>query len=526
MGVDAASAVDVSPTPPARVRLRGWGWRYAGRRDWACRGVDLDIEPGERVLLVGPSGAGKSTLLRAVAGLLDPESAAEHEGEVLVDGHPAATMRGRIGMLLQDPEASLVMSRAGDDVAFGLENAGVPGDEIWPRVRAALEHVGFPYGLDRSTAALSGGEQQRLALAGALVRRPSVLLLDEPTANLDPAGTSLVLDAITTALRPTEPRNEASGPLGTPNVSGTTLLMIEHRVDLAAGLADRVVVVEPGGGVVEDGPPAEVFARRGAALAQAGVWVPDPWSPPMPDWQRGPGGPVRLRATHVSRTYPRAITPALRPANIELTAGQATCVTGPNGSGKSTLATILAGLVRPDTGGSFLADLPHRPLHRWRAQQLCRRVGTVFQDPEHQFLAPTVHEELLLGPRRAGLDTSVTQRRVGELLDRLRLDRLAGANPYTLSGGEKRRLSVATALATAPDVIVLDEPTFGQDARTWRELVELCRTLRDDGATLLSVTHDTAFAAALADQHIAVHDGTATPVGPPQPVPTRDRSGL
>ncbi|PZF82534.1 ABC transporter ATP-binding protein, partial [Jiangella anatolica] len=445
----------------AAVRLRGFGWRYAGRKAWACRGVDLDIAAGERVLLVGPSGAGKSTLLRAVAGLLDPETAAEHEGDVEIDGMPAAGARDRVGMVLQDPETSLVMSRSGDDVAFGLENAGVPAEEIWPRVDAALAQVGFAHGRDRATAALSGGEQQRLALAGALVRRPAVLALDEPTANLDPAGTATVLGAVSSAL---------AG-------SGTTLLMVEHRVDAAAGLVDRVVVLAPGGGVLDEGPPAEVFGRRGAALADAGVWVPAPWGPAAPPFTPGPGGDVVLTARDLSLTYPRTRRPALSAASLDVRAGTAVAVTGPNGSGKSTLAMLLAGLLPPDTG-SVLVGGSDRPLHRWRARDLCRRVGTVFQDPEHQFVTRTVREELLVGPRRAGVAADVAERRAGELLSRLRLERLAGANPFTLSGGEKRRLSVAAMLATAPDLLVMDEPTFGQDARTWAELLSLCVGLR------------------------------------------------
>ncbi|WP_343074883.1 ABC transporter ATP-binding protein [Phytoactinopolyspora alkaliphila] len=481
---------------PSRVRIRGWGWRYAGRKRWACRGVDLDIDAGERVLLVGSSGAGKSTLLRAVAGLLDPETAAEHEGSVTVDGEPAAQARDRVGVLLQDPEASLVMSRAGDDVAFGLENAGVPREEIWPRVESALRRVGFGYQLSRSTAELSGGEQQRLALAGALVRRPSLMVLDEPTANLDPAGTELVLDAVR----------------ATTDSASTTLLIVEHRVDVAAGLVDRVVVLEPGGGVVADGSPDDVFARHGSALSDDGVWVPRRWAPAPPRRTPGPSGVIRLRAGGVSRTYRRAAAPSLDVTDLELREGEATCVLGPNGSGKSTLATILAGLSRPDTGGVFLAADPRRPLHRWRARRLCRSIGMVFQDPEHQFLAPTVRSELLIGPRRAGIPTAAAEQRCDYLLTRLHLDGLAGANPYTLSGGEKRRLSVATALATAPDVVVLDEPTFGQDARTWRELVRLCAQLRDDGATLVSVTHDAAFADALADQHVTMRGGRITDV--------------
>lgn len=476
------------PAPaPLDLSLRGFGWRHAGRRAWAVRGVDLRVAPGERVLLLGPSGAGKSTLLAAVAGLLDPDGAAEREGEILLGGRAVGERRDRVGMLFQDPESSLVMARAGDDVAFGLENRGVPRERIWAQVDAALEVVGFPYGRDRSTHALSGGEQQRLALAGALVAGPSLLLLDEPTANLDPGGTALVLDAVRRAL----------------DATGATLVLVEHHVARALPLVDRVVVLEPGGGVADDGSPEEVFGRSGRSLAERGVWVPAPWAPPQPVRRRtGEVGREVLRGEGLEVRYPGAAQPVLSGTEIALHAGEAVAVTGPNGAGKSTLAMTAAGLVRPSAGGVHLCAAPERPLHRWRARELCRHVGTVFQDPEHQFLTARVEDELLLGPRRTGVDEAVARRRTGELLERLRLGRLAGANPFTLSGGEKRRLSVATALATAPEVLVLDEPTFGQDARTWAELLDLCAALRDEGAALLAVTHDQAFVDALSDREV------------------------
>jgi energy-coupling factor transport system ATP-binding protein len=471
---------------PARVDLRGWGWRHAGRRRWAVRGVDLAVEPGERLLLLGPSGAGKSTLLAGLAGLLDASTAAEQEGTALVDGAPATGRRTRVGMLFQDPETSLVMARAGDDVAFGLENRGVPPAEIWDRVDAATAAVGFPYGRDRATSALSGGEQQRLALAGAVAAEPSLLLLDEPTANLDPDGAALVRAAVHRAL----------------DATGATLVLVEHRVADALELVDRVVVLEPGGGVVADGAPGAVFARHGAGLAAAGVWVPAAQVAAPRRAARAPG-PAVLAAQGLVLSHPGG-PPVVDGLDVQLRTGEATAVVGPNGAGKSTLALALAGLLRPDAGGAHLLDAPARPLHRWRARELCRRVGTVFQDPEHQFLTARVDEELLLGPRRAGAPPAGARRRVDELLARLRLDGLAGANPYTLSGGEKRRLSVATALATAPDVLVLDEPTFGQDARTWAELLDLLAALRDEGTALLAVTHDEPFATALADRRLAL----------------------
>jgi energy-coupling factor transport system ATP-binding protein len=462
------------------LTFTGFGWRYAGRRHWAVRGVDLRIERGERVLLLGASGAGKSTLLAAAAGLLAADSG-EQEGTVAVDG--------RAGILFQDPQTQLVMARAGDDVAFGPENLGVPAAEIWPRVDRSLAAVGFRYGRDRSTGALSGGEQQRLALAGALALRPSILLLDEPTANLDPAGAALVRQALARVLR----------------AGDTSLVLVEHRVAEALPLVDRVVVLAPSGGVLADGTPGAVFDRYGDRLAAEGVWVPG--HTVTPRRAAGPPGPVLLRGERLAFRHPGAGDPALSDVDISVSAGEAVAVLGPNGSGKSTLALLLGGLLPPTAGrvtatAELAGDDAGRPPYRWPAARLARRIGSVFQNPEHQFVTSRVDEELALGPRRTGASLAQVKSTVDDLLYRLRLDTLAAANPYTLSCGETRRLSVATALATAPRLLILDEPTFGQDRRTWAELVDLLAKVRDDGCGVLTVTHDADFAAALADRRV------------------------
>jgi len=482
----------VPPAPPVAVDVRGWGWRHAGRRAWALRGVDLRIEPGERVLLLGPSGAGKSTLLAVLAGLLDSSNAAEHEGAVLLDGRPSRSARQLAGLVMQDPEAALVMARAGDDVAFGLENRGVPTEQIWARVDEALQAVGFPYGRDAATGALSGGEQQRLALAGILALRPGLLLLDEITANLDPVGAALVRRTLTEVL--------AS--------SGATVVMVEHRVASVVDLVDRAVVLEAGGGVLADGPLADVFGAHGADLAARGVWVPGR-EPDVRRRARSAPGSVLVSAVGASFRYPAAKRDALSPTSVTVSAGQALAVTGANGTGKSTLALLLAGLLRPAGGSVSAAPALDGPqgeprLWRWRGRDLVRTIGTVFQDPEHQFVAATVREELAIGPRRAGSTGPTVTSRVEELLERLGLSNLAGANPFTLSGGEKRRLSVATAIATAPRVVVTDEPTFGQDARTWAELVTLLADLRDEGRAVVMVTHDEELVTAVADAELSL----------------------
>ena len=506
---------------PAEVTARGWGWRHAGRPRPAVIGLDLDISPGERVLLLGPSGAGKSTLLHALAGVLGDSTAdasaagsadaedADETGSLLIDGAPPRARRGRAGLMQQDPETQVVLSRLGDDVAFGAENLAVPPAEIWRRVAEALDDVGLGrLPLDHPTSALSGGQKQRLALAGILAMRPGLLLLDEPTANLDPAGVLEVRDAVGRCLDKT----------------GATLVVVEHRVAVWKDLVDRIVVLQPGSAgdsaVLLDGPPDQVLEQARDMLIAAGVWVPGHVPAARArsaDTRTGEvaaagQGPAQLllaaEGLAVSRERPRRAgllagfrtvppEPVQSGITAQVRAGQALTITGPNGCGKSTFALTLAGLLAPVAGAvsattELSAGAGIDP-YKWRAQQLIARIGTVFQEPEHQFVTGRVLDELMFGPRHLGRG----EERVDELLERLRLRDLVDANPYTLSGGEKRRLSVATVLAAHPQVLVLDEPTFGQDANTWAELASFLSELLDAGTAVVSVTHDAEFSQVL-----------------------------
>lgn len=463
-------------TGPARVNVEGWGWRYAGRKLPATRDVELTIEPGERVLLLGASGAGKSTLLAGLAGLLGGSDEGERSGRIIVDARAPEEQRGRIGLVLQDPESGIVLSKVGDDVAFGCENLGVPAHEIPARVSEAVASVGLAVPLDRPTKALSGGQKQRLALAGVLAMRPGLLLLDEPTANLDPEGVAEVRAAVEHVVRS----------------DGTTLVLIEHRTDVWVDLMTRVVVLAAGGGVLADGPPERVFAEHGDALAAAGVWVPGrPVDLPVPAALETPDAVLSARALSIGRERRTVVASGL---DVSVPRAAGTVVTGPNGAGKSTLALTLAGLL-PELSGDVVAasDLAVRGIRRpsrWRSTELLTRIGTVFQEPEHQFLASTLRDELAVGPRALRMPAAQVDAIVDELLERLDLASLALANPFTLSGGQKRRLSVATVLAASPEVIVLDEPTFGQDRRGWSELVVLLQREIARGRTVIAVTHD------------------------------------
>ena len=441
------------------ARFRGFTWRPLGRRDPVVAGLDLTIEPGERILLVGPSGAGKSTLLHGLAGALGTTIAGELSG--------TAEVGGRLGLLLQNPADAIVAERVGRDVAFGPENAGLARDEIWSRVDAALAAVRLPYGRDHFTSALSGGEQQRLALAGMLAMAPDLLLLDEPTSMLDVDTAATVRDAIVS------------------NAGDRTLVVVEHRLGPWLDHVDRVIVLSADGTVLSDGS-VESFR---AGPAPAGVWMPGMSTPdPMiiPAALVSPtidaftvsttDVTVDLRTRTLRGTQ---LTRAITSLTTTIEPGTITAFTGPSGAGKSTAVAVLGGLLKP-TSGTVSPDL-----RRWRSARLAGAVGWMPQNPEHGFLTSTVADEVTRTAGKLGREVDV-----GTVLDVFALGRLAGSNPYRLSGGEQRRLALVVSLAHRPGLVLLDEPTVGQDPHTWAAVAGWIGAARDAGATVAISTHD------------------------------------
>ena len=512
----------------ALVQVRDLTWRPFGRRQPVLAGISLRIEAGSRVLVAGPSGSGKSTLLRALAGVLATTETGDLTGSVLIDGSPSAG--SSVGLMMQDPADALVAGRVGRDVAFGPESFGMPRDQIWSRVRTALESVGFPYGEDHATTALSGGETQRLALAGVLALSPRLVLLDEPTSMLDPSSAMVVREAIKSAVL----------------ASGATLVMVQHQLSDWVDATDRLIVLDPTGRISADGPVRAVLATSTDSLAAKGVWVPGVAAPRPLKVPRalcapllagghagksagglgGAGvaaarGQVLVSAESVSVIRrPRASVMSVNRAAIEVQAlldicaevraGECVVVVGPSGAGKSTLTSLLAGVDAPTEGrvcaGDSLLVGVQRAIHRWTSRTLASRFGWVPQQAEQVVVARTVRDDVLSTSRHLRLDDDAAQTRADGLLEVLGLSALSGADPHHLSGGELRRLALAGAIAHGPSVLILDEPSVGQDRLTWSAVAGVVVAARDAGVGVVLATHDPLLIT-LADRRITLEAG-------------------
>ncbi|MBV8952086.1 MAG: ATP-binding cassette domain-containing protein [Actinobacteria bacterium] len=482
------------------MSYRAVGFEYPDAGRAALAGVDLEAAAGEILLVVGASGSGKSTLLRAANGLVPHATGGRFRGDVVAFGRSTRECRPReladvVGFVHQDPEAQFVIDLVEADIAFVLENLGLPETAMRRRVEEVLDALGVAHLRGRSPATLSGGERQRCAIAGALAASPAALVLDEPTSQLDPQGADDVLAAIT----------RLNSDLG------TTVLVAEHRLERAAPLADRAVVMD--GGRIADGPgpPGTVITRypgaptvtrlgrlldwhpapltvRDARLAlatMAGTFPPGPVRSAAPESAATPGeGLVAARRVGVELGRRRV----LRDVTLELRRGEVTALLGRNGSGKTTLLRALAGLL-PVADGSVTRDAP---------------VVYVPQDPNTLLFAPTVEQELtetlrLLGRRNRG--------EVDEWLDRLALIADRTRHPRGLSGGERQRVAIAAVAVGGADVLLLDEPTRGMDAHSAVALEHAIRDHAGAGGAVVLATHDVELAARVATRAIVLGDG-------------------
>jgi energy-coupling factor transporter ATP-binding protein EcfA2 len=432
----------------ARAAVEALGFDYPESEAPALRDVSLRLEPGEVVALLGPSGSGKSTLLRALAGLVPHFHGGRFTGCVRVDGIDTrrsrpSSLAGTTATVFQDPEDQVIMALVRNEVAFGLENLGVPSDEIWPRTEEALDAVGALHLAERRTAELSGGELQRVCLAAALALRPRLLLLDEPTSQLDPEAAERFLQLVS-------------------GLGGTTVLS-EQRTGRALALADRVVFME-GGRILAD-------AARDDGLG----WLAEHrarYLPPHAVAQASPsGGETVCRLAGVSFAY-RPGLEVLGGASLEVRRGEIVALEGPNGSGKTTLAKIAAGLLRPGSG----------------SVERSGRAGYLSQDPGRYLVRDRVLDEVGLA---VGGDHVLAR----AALERVELGWAAERHPRDLSSGERERLGLAAVAVAEPDLLVLDEPTRGIDPDRKAAISDWLEEYASAGRGVLVATHDRTFPA-------------------------------
>ena len=449
-----------SGTPVARVR--DLAFAYGGTDRPALRGITLDVLAGEVLVIEGPSGGGKSTLLRALAGLVPDFHGGAVSGSVEVDGHdalrtPPAALGGAVGMVFQDPEAQAVMGTVDRDVAFGPQNAGLPADEIVRRVRQALADAGAAHLSGRRIDELSSGERQRVAIAGVLAREPRLLVLDEPTSQLDHDSAA----ALAATLRRLADR-------------GTAVVVAEHRGERVRPIADRVLAVTDG----LLGPATHPDAHVAAPAVACEV----------------PGLPAaRMLGVDAGHGDRRVMTDA----SVALVAGRVTALVGPNGSGKTTLLRVLAGLHCPDAGcvmigGDDVSALP--PELRFP------RLGLVPQDPGRHLLTETIADEIGVALTSLGVDGDARSARILDAARDMGLDHMLERHPLDLSVGERERVALASILVARPQVLVLDEPTRGMDPARKHDLARIIRARAAEGVAVLVATHDEPFAMAAADE--------------------------
>lgn len=483
-------------------------FRYHTRQEPAIQDLSFDLQPGEVMLLAGASGCGKTTLMRCINGLIPKIYRGNLEGQVRVFGKRVnemsmAELSQSVGTLLQDPERQIVGSYVLNEVAFGLENLGLPRGEILEKVDRTLEYLGISYLRDREVFNISGGEKQKIALAGILVMEPRILLLDEPLASLDPASSHEALQLF---------RRLAD--------DGISVLLVEHRVDEVLAIQpERVLYLEQGKQVyfgdaqglldVVDYRRVKLPAR--AVLRRArGAEPPPELQPALPPRSAQP----LIDFQEVSFRYRPELPDVLHEVNFQVHPGDVIAVLGANGAGKTTLVKHALGLLKPTRGQVLLEGKDTRKL---TVAQAAHTLGYVFQSPTQMLYAPTVEEELAFGPRNLSHPPEQIQKDVRWAIQTVHLEPELKSPPLALSFGQQKRVSIAAVLAMRSRILMMDEPTAGQDYWNYRSFMDAILQMPGFEA-ILFITHDVDLAVIYANRILLVSNGRVAADGPPPEV--------
>jgi energy-coupling factor transport system ATP-binding protein len=498
-----------------QIKVEGLGFSYEDSDIFT--NLTFSIEKNQSLLLLGPSGSGKSTLAYCLNKLYPEAVDGELKGSISFEGRNLddfipGELNQKIGIVFQDPESQFCMLTVEEEVAFGLENFHVPRAEMEKKIDRALELVGLQAEKKTTIHTLSGGQKQKLAIACVLVLQPEVIILDEPTANLDPLSSADLVDTIA--------RLKKERPF--------TLIVVEHKLDDWVELMDRCLVFDSSATILFDGSSEQCFAEFAPFLKKEGIWLPKVVEAAIAAKNAGvyKGERLPLRSQEllsglenpaaffkkdtktmsksepileVNGLYARG---HLKNVSLTIHKGELTALVGANGSGKTTLSKCLAGLIPLTQGEIHFLDVP---LSKWKEKDLFQLLGYVFQNPEHQFITDSVYEEIAFGLEQKSSALAN--------LEKIGLEKHANAHPFSLSQGQKRRLSVATMLVHEQELLILDEPTFGQDANT---AYEIMRVLDEKNGAVLMITHDMELVDQYADTVHVLDEGELIFSGTPE----------
>jgi energy-coupling factor transport system ATP-binding protein len=524
------------------IKLSDVWWKYEKDKDWVLKGINVDIKKGEFVLIVGPNLAGKTTLAMCFNGLV-PHSypAGEFKGNVIISNnidtrnYTVAEISKKVGLVFQDVETQFVTMSVEDELVFGPEIRGLSREEIGRRLKWVLKIMRLEGLSDKAPFDISGGQKQRAAIGAALMNMPEILVLDEPTTELDPLGKAEVLESI----------KQLNKELG------ITVILIEHLTEETAPMADRVLFLYDGK-IIDEGKPDDIF-QRVDHLKSKGVKPPQVTE--LFYLLKKAGVPLKklpitfdeaesklfelLRPTSATFKTPKIKTTELRVFNqksepiadlsdVTFVYPDGTLalqevslkifrddpmigIIGQNGSGKTTLAKLLAGILKPTKGRVFLGDLDTTKAHM---AEIGRKVGYVFQNPDHQISSNTVREEVSLGPRNLGLAGLELERRVIETMKDLEIEEFAGENPFLLPKGVRQRIAIASVLAMKPRIIIVDEPTTGQDFKSSYTIMDKLTQLHKRGHKIIVITHNMSLVAEYCGRSIVIDKGRIVLDGP------------
>ncbi len=503
------------------ISIEKFYWKYLGTEDYALKNINLEIEKGEFIGIMGPTGAGKSTLCLAISGLIPWVLPGEIKGNIIIDGmntreYSMKNIAEKVGIVFQDPEIQFIMMSVEDEIAIGLEKMELNRSEMIERVEWALKVVDMEEYKDASPEELSGGQKQRVAIATMLAKKPEILVLDEPTSDLDPKGKKEVFSVISNLKKEFD----------------TTIIMATHDSEEISKFADRIIVLNRGEKIF-DNHPKEIFSKI-EEIKNIGIRPPQitevcyklgcgitlsleeakeilnkkfnlknkKYSQKVDSRNVTNEKPI-IEVQNVSYIYPNGFK-ALREVNLTIYEKDFIAIIGQNGSGKTTLAKHFNGILKPTNGKVLVYGMD---TSKASITEIAKKVGYCFQNPDHQIFSNSVEEEIAFGLKQIGLNKSEIERKVSEILKIVGLEKYRKEDPSFLGKGQRQRLAVASILALEPKVLVIDEPTTGQDYAMIKDLMNLLTHLNNIGTTIIIITHDMRVAAEYTKRIIIMHNG-------------------